>query len=120
MIPVCPYKMLHQIGEFLDVAWKKAITLECHVLNSQDETWKPETRVVNVIMAGQPTPPPNVPPPEIAGLIKGLLTNGFWGGTLGGCRLTSHDVRVLRLRNPNLNNKRPVRVEEGFSCSFRS
>ena len=27
-------------------------------------------------MAGQPTPP-NVPPPEIAGLIKGLLTVGF-------------------------------------------
>ena len=29
------------------------------------------------IMAGQPTPPGHVPPPEIAGLIKGLLTIGF-------------------------------------------
>ena len=29
------------------------------------------------IMAGQPTPPDHVPPPEIAGLIKGLLTIGF-------------------------------------------
>ena len=29
-------------------------------------------------MAGQPTPPgPRTPPPEIAGLIKGLLTIGF-------------------------------------------
>ena len=59
-------------------------------------------------MASQPTPP-NVPPPEIAGLIKGLLTikplflwgvtKGLltikplflWGVTLGEGWLTSHD-----------------------------
>ena len=28
-------------------------------------------------MTGQPAPPDHVPPAEIAGLIKGLLTIGF-------------------------------------------
>ncbi len=32
---------------------------------------------VNTFMAGQPTPPGPRTPPEIAGLIKGLLTIGF-------------------------------------------
>ena len=59
------------------------------------------------IMAGQPTPP-NVPSPPPkknkalwSGLInhwfplnKALLSPYFWGGTLGGDRLTSHEVRV--------------------------
>ena len=36
-----------------------------------------QTMNFGVFMAGQPTPPLTYPPPEIAGLIKGVLTISF-------------------------------------------
>ena len=53
-------------------------------------------------MASQPTPPPNIDPPEIrpypsVSLNKALLTRYIWGGTSGRGRLTSHDSIIMWL-----------------------
>ena len=54
------------IGWFLGIP-----TMECNNHYSR-------VQQIPGLMASQPSPPPgHVPPPEIAGLIKGLLTVGF-------------------------------------------
>ena len=93
------------------------------------------------IMAGQPTPPPgHVPPSEIAGLMirayenhrfpffnKALLNPYFWGGTLGGSWLTSHDpkgatmvpLRRVSIYHPGMGLRTAPRLE-GAICVFYS
>ncbi len=53
--------------------WIRPSRFSCHDRNNISQG---VIFVVLSFMAGQPTPP-NVPPPEIAGLIKGLLTIDF-------------------------------------------
>ena len=60
-----------------DIMWNPNSRLGNTYTRSPDQMQKKYLLVAYTkIMAGQPTPP-NVPPPEIAGLIKGLLTIGF-------------------------------------------
>ena len=46
-------------------------------ISSEPSTLWSRSFMEAIIMGNQPTPPGHVPPPEIAGLIKGLLTIGF-------------------------------------------